>query len=301
MKKVVRLTERDLTRIVKRVINESMGISDDSKKLANIIMENLPKLKNEDEISIEEGIDILNIKEIILKNRGGMDPYFNQHESIISDEGVRLVFGLSPKDGYSTILHESFHGIDFIYKKGKFSDKLPQFIAKTTGGLSKLLSVVTPKHALGMLLYLLSDEEVKSHLHGAYADGTEYYKTLEGSKEEKREKLYKYINDKNNLYEIDGGFVFVRFSDFYELLNKLSKSTLKELTYGYYNQNGENNYTRLLGILNHYFKMKPKFDTVTDEQIEKFKKELSRKLESGYNRFRKGLGRIVMLIEKEQN
>jgi hypothetical protein len=301
MSRIVRLTESDLTRIVKRVINESMGISDDSKKLANIIMENLPKLKNEDEISIEEGIDILNIKEIILKNRGGMDPYFNQHESIIIDEGVRLVFGLSPKDGYSTILHESFHGIDFIYKKGKFSDKLPQFIAKTTGGLSKLLSVVTPKHALGMLLYLLSDEEVKGHLHGAYADGTEYYKTLEGSKEEKREKLYNYINKKNNLYEIDGDFGFVRFSDFYELLSKLSKSTLQELTYGYYNENGENNYTRLLGVLNHYFKMKPKFNTVTDEQIEKFKKELSQKLESGYNRFRKGLGRIVMLIEKEQN
>jgi hypothetical protein len=47
--------------------------------------------------------------------------------------------------------------------------------------------------------------------------------------------------------------------------------------------------------------MKPKFDTVTDEQIEKFKKELSQKLESGYNRFRKGLGRIVMLIEDEYN
>jgi hypothetical protein len=303
MKKVIRLTESDLTRIVKRVINESLGISDESKKLANIIMENLSKLENEDEISIEEGIDILNIKEIILKNRGGMNPYFNQHESIIIDEGVRLVFGLSPKDDYSTILHESFHGIDFIYKKGNFSEKLPQFIAKTTGGLSKLLSVVTPKHALGMLLYLLSDEEVKAHLHGAYADGVKYYKTLEGSKEEKREKLYNYINKKNGLYQtkIDGGFVFVRFSDFYELLNKLSKSTLQELTYGYYNENGENNYTRLLGILNHYFKMKPKFDTVTDEQIEKFKKELSQKLESGYNRFRKGLGRIVMLIEDEYN
>ena len=64
MKKVIRLTESDLTRIVNRVINESLGISDESKKLANIIMENLSKLENEDEISIEEGIDILNISNV---------------------------------------------------------------------------------------------------------------------------------------------------------------------------------------------------------------------------------------------
>jgi hypothetical protein len=284
-------------------INESLGISGEAKKLADLLMENLPKLVKENEISIKENINILNIKEIILENRKGGDPYFDHLKSLVTNEGYTLIFGLSAKDEYHTVLHEAFHGIDFIYKKGKFSDKLPQFRAKTTGGLSKLLSVVTPKHALGMLLYLLSDEEVKAHLHGAYVDGTEYYKTLDGSKEEKREKLYRYINNKNGLYQtkMDGGFVFVRFSDFYELLNKLSKSTLQELTYGYYNENGENNYTRLLGILNHYFKMKPKFKNVTDEQIEKFKKELGQKLESGYNRFRKGLGRIVMLIEKEQN
>jgi len=301
MKKVIRLTESDLLRIVKRVINEDLGISQEAKKLADIIMENLPRLENEDEFYIEENINILNIEEIIIKNRLGKNPYFNQQDSIIIDEGVRLVFGFSPKDKYETVLHEAFHGIDFIYKKGKFSDKLPQFRAKTLGGLSKLLTMFTPKHALGMLLYLLSDEEVKAHLHGAYADGTKFYKTLDGSKEEKREKLVKYLKDKNNLYDIDGGFVFVKFSDIYGLLNKLSKSTLQELTYGYYNENGENEYTKLLGIINHYFKMKPKFKTVTDQQIEKFKKELSKKLENGANHFKKGLGRIVMLIEKEQN
>jgi hypothetical protein len=293
MKRVIRLTESDLTRIVKKVINEDLGVSDDAKKLAEIIIENLPRLKSESEIVIDENINILNIEEIIIRNRGGLNPYFNQLESIIIPEGTRLIFGFSPKDSYKTILHEAFHGVDFIYKKGNFQDKLPHFTRSTA---MKLPSLFSNKYKLGSLLYLLSDEEVKAHLHGAYAEGKEYYKTLVGNKEEKQKKLFDYLNEQNFFYKN-----FFNNKSAIELLNKLSKDLLKQLTYGYYNENGENEYTMLLGILNHYFKMKPKYNTVTDEQIEKFKKELSQKLEDGFIRFRRGLGRVVMKIVEENS
>jgi hypothetical protein len=304
MKRIVRLTESDLKKIVRRVINESLGINEEAKKLADLITQHISGIETNRTIVLEDNIDILNIKKIIINRISrGFNPYFDHLNSKTTEEGSTLIFGLRPKEDYSTILHESFHGVDFIYKKGKFSDKLPYFRRNTNTGLSGFLNLAlfTPKHAFGLLLYLLSDEEVKSRLHDVYADGTKYYKTLIGSKEEKRKKLFEYINNENYLFTLKGGLGFVRFSDFYELLNKLSKETLQELTYGYYNENGENTYTRLLGILNHYFKMKPKFETVTDQQIEKFKKEVSKQLESGHERFRKGLGRIVMLIEKEQN
>jgi len=291
MGKIIRLSESDLVKIVKRVINEDLGVSDDAKKLAEIIIENLPRLKNESEILIDENINILNIEEIIIRDRGGLNPYFNQQESVIIPEGARLIFGFKSNDQYKTILHEAFHGVDFIYKKGKFDNILPNFTMSTA---MKLPTLFSNKYKLGTLLYLLNDEEVKAHLHEAYAEGAKYYKTLDGSENEKIKKLFKYLNEKNNFYQD-----YFNNSTLIDLLNKLSKNLLKQLTYGYYNENGENEYTKLLGILNHYFKMKPKYNTVTDLQIDKFKKELSGKLENGLNRFRKGLGRIVMKIAEE--
>jgi hypothetical protein len=302
MKKTVRLTESDLTRIIKRVIieskkqklNESLGISNDAKNLAEILIENIPRLKNESEILIDENINVLNIEEIIIRNRGGLNPYFNQQESIITPNRSRLVFGFSPNEQYKTVLHEAFHGVDYVYKKGIINNKLPHFTISTA---MKLPALVSNKYKLGTLLYLLSDEEVKAHLHGAYAEGKEYYKTLDGTESEKTKKLFEYLNEKNYFYKD-----YFNNSSPIELLNKLSKDLLKQLTYGYYNENGENEYTMLLGVLNHYFKMKPKYNTVTDSQIEKFKKELSIKLKNGYNRFRNGLGRVVMtIIEESKN
>lgn len=291
MKKVIRLTESDLLKIVKKVINENLGISGEAEKLAKIIVDNLPRLKEEPEILIDENINILNIEEIIIRDRGYQNPHFNKIESIIIPEGVRLVFGLSIKDAYSTILHEAFHGIDFIYKKGKFDSKLPFFQQDTA---LKLPILYSDKYRLGSLLYLLNDEEVKAHLHGAYITGKEFYKTLTGTKDEKRNQLYKFLNKENSFYQD-----YMMYSDPMILLNKLKKPLLQKLTYGYYNENGENEYTRLLGVLNHYFRLKPKYNTITDSDIEKFKKELSRKLRAGFERFRKGLGRIVMKIESE--
>ncbi len=299
MKKIVRLTENDLTHIIKQIIrentkqnlNESLGISNDAKKLAEILIENIPRLKNESEILIDENINILNIEEIIIRDRGHLDPYFNQNESIIIPDGARLIFGFSPKDDYKAVLHEAFHGVDFVYKKGKFDNRLRHFIRTTA---LKPLSLFSSKYKLGSLLYLLNDEEVKAHLHEAYAEGKEYYKTLDGSDEEKGKKLFDHLNRKNILYQDYFGN-----STPMELINKLPKDLLRQLTYGYYNQDGENEYTMLLGIINHYFKMKPKYNKVTDLEVEKFKKEISRKLEAGYDRFRKGLGRVVMMIIDE--
>ena len=108
------------------------------------------------------------------------DKYFNNIDSKITENGGILIFGLSPSDKSETILHEAFHGIDFIYKKGKFSKKLPHFTISTS---FKLPSVWSPKYRFGTLLYLLNDEEVKAHLNGAYEEGKKFYQTLEGTKE----------------------------------------------------------------------------------------------------------------------
>jgi hypothetical protein len=302
MKKIVRLTESDLIKIVKKVLvennkygllNESLGISDDAKKLTDIISENLPRLENEYEIIIDENIGIPNIEKIIIRRRGNMNPHFNNIDSKITENGGILIFGLSPSDKSETILHEAFHGIDFIYKKGKFSKKLPDFTISTA---FKLPSVWSPKYRFGTLLYLLNDEEVKAHLHGAYEEGKKFYQTLEGTKEEKRKILYDFLKKQNRFYND-----YFDFSSPMELLDRLSKETLQQLTYGYFNENGENQYTMLMGIINHYFNMKPKYKTVTDSEIEKFKKLISKDLERGFNRFKKGLGRIVVKIEDEFN
>ena len=53
MKKIIKLTENDLVRIVKRVINEDLGISEDAEKLCKLLMDNIGKLSSESEITIK--------------------------------------------------------------------------------------------------------------------------------------------------------------------------------------------------------------------------------------------------------
>jgi predicted DNA-binding protein YlxM (UPF0122 family) len=100
MKKIVRLTESDLTRIVKRVINENISLSklEDIKDRIGVFNYNLLKMKYEDKLSVKEIADKIKSSEATARNRikKGIDHYNKQldlidKESKITDEDRRKI------------------------------------------------------------------------------------------------------------------------------------------------------------------------------------------------------------------
>jgi hypothetical protein len=136
MKKVIRLTESDLMRIVKRVITEQKISDSDKKMFTNHIVSNGDKCKDYyiNHFSKPETINkftnknnILKIKEFIpvikykpFFEKSGKNGFVNQNNLNIINLNLNNLFTksggvLSPKGTllYDTILHEMGHLIDF--------------------------------------------------------------------------------------------------------------------------------------------------------------------------------------------
>lgn len=151
MKKVVRLTESDLVKIVKRVISEENNPNSDKEKINNLVStegnkvknyylqhfskpETINKFKNKNNIDKIEKF-IPTIKYILYSENGKTNGFVNKSKpGIINLNTYKLLVkrnGLITSNGtllYDTILHEMSHSIDF-----KLQELGENTIAKSSG------------------------------------------------------------------------------------------------------------------------------------------------------------------------
>ena len=204
MKKIIKLTESDLTRIVKQVINERLGVNEDVKTLTEFLDKKLKGLKPGKYILTKNDLPNLNeliiFKLIIVIIPRFTEDYYGMFEAGLSkntSEGVigRLRFHTNPSKG--TITHEITHLFQFT-KNTDFTKLSKQNLLVSTaknnlisfkGKITKSEEPII-ENFLDMI-YLSSSYEVDARV-------SEIYSTIEDTKE--KIKIYDdIINTTNNI------------------------------------------------------------------------------------------------------
>lgn len=144
MKKIVRLTESDLVKIVKRVIKEENNpntlVSTEGDKVKNYYLQHFSKPETIDKFKNKNNIDkikkyIPTIKYILYSENSGVGGFVNQNKpgiiNLNTNNLIRDIKGFVTSKGtylYDTILHEMGHLIDF-----KLQELGENTIAKSSG------------------------------------------------------------------------------------------------------------------------------------------------------------------------
>jgi len=144
MNKVVRLTESDLVKIVKRVIKEENNpnklVSTEGDKVKNYYLQHFSKPETIDKFKNKNNIDkikkyIPTIKYILYSENSGVGGFVNQNKpgiiNLNTKNLIRNINGFVTSKGlhlYNTILHEMGHLIDF-----KLQELGENTIAKSSG------------------------------------------------------------------------------------------------------------------------------------------------------------------------
>lgn len=196
MEKVIRLTETDLTRIVKRVISENLGVNNDVKTISNFLFDKIKTFRPGTHTITKNdlpNLEVIDISKLIInitsKNyNSGIIGGFNVSKSKKTNDGIVGYFHFNGQPSKNIIAHEATHLLQFDklgYNKTKIKHQkdltLPRVAKDTlplfTGKLSDVEKDIFEDFFY--LLYLSTDDEI-------FARVTQLYPSIESLKQKNK-------------------------------------------------------------------------------------------------------------------